>query len=104
MTTQQFIEKAIEGGWTMEMVDKKHVMNLLPSIVLDPLAWQAVGKVEGWSEAVCVGCGASNIKDCDCHISHVPLPVTMELWLYNMHCMIDALADGKTIEQYLETL
>lgn len=101
MTISDFITKAIEGGWQ----DDQKAQFLIASIgstdpdrngtqlhiqfgdhiLLDPLAWQAVGKVEGWGEA-----GKYN-----------SIPAE---WLSNMHRLIDALVEGKTIEQYLETL
>lgn len=50
MTTKQFIEKAIEGGYkeydlSNYIGDDTHSIAWL---FLDTLAWQAVGKVEGW--------------------------------------------------------
>lgn len=67
---KEFIEKAIEGGWKkgypnfkVEKVndcglwlDCKGLLGdfkfhyVREEILLDPLAWQAVGKVEGWKE------------------------------------------------------
>ena len=62
MTTKQFIEKAIEGGYkdATDLLDivlvceknnklemAKHISHL---ILLDPKSWQAVGKVEGWGK------------------------------------------------------
>lgn len=93
MTIQKFIDKAIEGGWTdafmranphmeKEYLHENYVARLardIERVLLDPEAWKAMGKVEGWGP---------------------PLKV----WLMCMHGMIDALAEGKTIEQYLETL
>lgn len=103
MTTKEFIEKAIEGGWN-RYVWVSYIKNetygrggygtrTIPteSVFLDPLAWQAVGKVEGWrlrdEEDVFNG---GYLED--------------DEWLKNMHCMIDALAEGKPIEQFLATL
>lgn len=109
MTSKEFIERAIEGGWEYNEFPKlwgkvpfKHfnpktssVVFLNPitrrqmwvqfsKILLDPIAWQAVGKVEGWKS-----------------------PYNIEIqteWSKNMHRMIDALCEGKTIEEFLETL
>lgn len=59
MTVQAFIEKAIEGGYRTSTVQKHiedpqkgirmaYLINMeLESMVLDPLAWQAVGKALG---------------------------------------------------------
>ena len=54
MTIKQFIEKAIGGGWKphdhfnepCDIGDLKYA-----EILLDPLAWKAVGKVEGWYDS-----------------------------------------------------
>lgn len=111
MTIQQFIEKAIEGGWMPQYPPRwwdNGIAEIHASwsrvratfyrkdgsvgtkgwyiadrldILLDPLAWKAVGKVEGWWD-------------------NPPEYV----WRTNMHRMIDALAEGKTIEQFISTL
>jgi len=59
--------------------------------LLAPEAWKAVGKVEGWHDKF------------DGDVSGLRY-MSMEPWLVNMHRMIDALADGKTIEEFLATL
>jgi len=61
-------------------------------ILLDPKAWQAVGKVEGWG----------TIDNCPCckKIHHRDEPK----WLYNMHRMVDFICEGGTIEEYVKTL
>lgn len=102
MTINQFIEKAIEGGWenTLPSIvakvadDNKEVFHadlatrllwvqFFPLVALDVEAWKAVGKVEGW---------------------HQEKGAFMYYWQVQMHRMIDALAEGKSIEQYLETI
>lgn len=95
MTIKTFIEKAIEGGWGKDVVGvfgetvlSNAGKNFKADVFLDPLAWQAVGKVEGWKV---VGPGK---KDTD----HMPEA------FYFQESMIEALWEGKTIEQYLETL
>jgi hypothetical protein len=110
MTPKQFIEKAIEGGWKYKGLDSKYddfsesvevydpltglndYVSLLP-IIVDPLAWQAVGKVEGWELA-----DAKETKDFG------DIKVNGFEWYVQMHRMIDALCEGKSIEQFLETL
>lgn len=84
-------------------------------VFLDPLAWQAVGKVEGWDRLFCMSSFGTNGEiDTDNAGSYdydgisaddhsLPVEPTPE-WLFRMHRMIDALAEGKTIEQYLENL
>lgn len=101
MTVQKFIEKAIEGGWrprwenfpkiTLDTpwVEQEAHMTI-HKILLDPLAWKAVGKVEGWDAWT-----DKNIQKRD---NEQPT------WLQRMHRMVDALAEGKTIIEYLETL
>lgn len=111
MTIQTFIERAIEGGWEPLLAHEVHFANwnnrsashkevrasyVLHEILLDPLAWKAVGKVEGWNNVHENGQECYH-GDCSCHDSGCT-------WRQWMHGMIDALAEGKTIEQYLETL
>lgn len=103
MTITEFVEKAVAGGWFPKNSNwttknplswrKQAVAKIVHKerIFLDPLAWKAVGKVEGWEpnteydltagEQFCFG-----------------------EWYEYMHDMLDALAEGKTTEQYLETL
>ena len=60
--------------------------------LINPKAWQAVGKVEGWVyEVVYANESMSGVK-----YSGTYEP--------KMHRMIDALAEGKSLEQFLETL
>lgn len=103
MTIKQFIEKAIEGGWETEELDLRHWEQTSPhlhridqarlcaQVLLDPKAWQAVGKEEGWeTDDRCWGCrydeGATN---------------DTPGWKINMHRFIDALCDGKDLEAAL---
>lgn len=122
MEIKQFIEKAIEGGWKPfpdERVHKKveiedvgiHGFNAIFTtkvnvrrlaffqIILSPLAWQAVGKVEGWKRNAIIQWYDSfpNQKEREKYRG-------IESWKFQMHRMIDALAEGKTIEEYLKTL
>ena len=90
MTTKQFIEKAIKGGYK---ADKNFLLNLpefaLCQIWLDPDAWRAVGKVEkGW-----------NFER-----QSSKFPDRRPFWQIQMLEMIDALAEGKSIEEFLKTL
>ncbi len=78
---------------------------LIDEIVLDPLAWQAVGKTMGWLHNVCSGCGEE--KPCWCDTSDVRFSCGSDKILrchYKMHCMIDSLIEGKTLEEFLATL
>lgn len=93
--TQQFIEDAIEGGW-LPIYARKHAdkwksdyqklryirLYHLEAMLLDPLAWQAVGKVRGWKE-----------RSDD-----------YQWWKVHWHAFISHLADGKTIEEALQAI
>ena len=92
MKIKQFIEKAIEGGWEEPYRCSDSFCNTDDAhLFLDPLAWQAVGKVEGWN--------GQNKGD-----GRELLRSWKNTWLVNMHSMIDALAEGKSIEEYFEKL
>lgn len=133
MTIKQFIEKAIEGGcdigvetlserihelyceqyekdngvpyWTggdyskLREETKEYDRNIArfmlggSLVFLDPEAWKAVGKVEGWGEEPYNHSSNSKV-----------FGTYRPRWEYEMHRMIDALADGKTIAEYLATL
>lgn len=94
MTIKDFIQKAIEGEWrdyplsneeqTRESCRLGWRSECEESILLDPKAWEAVGKVEGWG-----------IEEEHPH---------RHQWYANMHNMIDTLIEGKSIEDYLKTL
>ena len=94
MTIHQFIEKATQGGWKPKsnIVIDAHEPQNWGQILLDPEAWKAVEEIERWGLQAYYK--NSNGAAADATYG----------WLANMHRMIDALADGKTIEQYLETL
>ena len=100
---QQFIEKAFVGGWQPADRDfsiigfyERHFNTSsrnsspetfrypdagLRSRPLNPKVWQAVGKVEQWYEG---------------HYGPE--------WLHHMHKMIDALAEGHTLEAYIQSV
>lgn len=117
MKIQTFIEKAISGGWKRPAIwEDSEVRNpsygMLCQILLDPLAWQAVGKTEGWEDTemcVCMGCGLNlgpkeittyhKCKKCDSDTI-----IYEGRWHIEMHNLVDALAEGRSIEQFLETL
>lgn len=97
MKIQTFIKKAVEGGWERYPSDyglNEHYVvmpDFLCEMVLDVAAWKAVGEIEEWKneffetkEAVFKG--------------------RYPGWFVRMHRMIDALANGKTITDFLETL
>jgi len=117
--TKDFIEKAIEGGykedreavlisdafgkgfhmqtaqrWEGEYLKTEHSKE---EILLDPLSWQAVGRVERWNGTYCNGCGIiPHMHECQGE--------NVDEWVDKMHGMIDALIEGKTTDEYLKTL
>ena len=97
--TQRFIEKAIEGGWNPESVECRtdNHSACFKAILLDIEAWKAVGEVEAKK-----GRGF-NLEA----MAYQGVPMTQEYdwnWLENMHRMIDAIADGRSIEEYLDEI
>jgi hypothetical protein len=101
---QQFIEKAFMGGWqpldrdcrilgfyehyfeyqprsTLQGRSSALRMMVYEAVLLNPKVWQAVGKVEQWYEG-----------------RYGPE------WLHHMHKMIDALAEGHTLEAYIQSV
>ena len=101
---QQFIEKALVGGWQPAGRDfsvigfyERHFeyqlqsvlqgrssaiqMMVYEAVLLNPKVWQAVGKAEKWYEG-----------------RYGPE------WLHHMHKMIDALAEGHTLEAYIQSV
>lgn len=107
--TQQFIADAIKGGWLPEGCDGDdtqasdyglHVMWFrgdgeiaeqhlysVKEILIDPLAWQAVGKTRGWE-------GQMGRVD-----KHLRQHWIEKIARQKQHDFIDLLIDGKTIEE-----
>ncbi len=116
MTIKQFIEKAIGGGWKPKASwfgDVPIDSSGYHTVLLNPEAWKAVGKVEGWNVTTYKQTVPARIVSrvsrkgvvkysVPAHIRMMKKPNAR--WKREMHRMIDALAEGKTIEQYLETL
>lgn len=101
MNTEQFIKDAIAGGWQVEGAwparpeegivyqDIIHwfdgVTNTLRVALLDPLAWQAVGKTRDWFPEGSMGdLTGENLS-----------------WFRRWHRFVDHLADGLSIEDAL---
>jgi len=108
MIIEQFIEKARGGGWEP---NKRHdyVVGKIKSfntpievVLLDPLAWQAVGKVDGWNEnkGMITMYKYDGVSKNPTEIKRTDFPI----WKVEMHRMIDALAEGKSIKGFLKTL
>lgn len=76
--TERFIEDAIKGGWDNKMQTALDwVANgMYREPLLEPPAWQAVGKTRGW----------------------------VSPWRYYWIQFIDHLADGKTIDEALQAI
>ena len=96
MEIKDFIEKAELGGW-----DGKKVAPDNHCVFLDPLAWEALGKVEGWKdEEDCrlkLGFAWKGHSDkCEECIS--------KGWQRKMRGMIDALIAGDSLKDYVKTL
>ena len=96
MTIKQFIEKAIEGGWDESSANSSDVkpLWLREKMFLDPDAWQAVGKVEGWHLGTFTKDELITKDNCD----------DRDRWKDKMLGMTQALIEGKTIEEFIETL
>jgi len=106
MTIPEAITKAIEGGWDDGMARLKiHPEKIVAQVMLlDPAFWRALGKVEGWetedAKRYLKSGGLSLVEVRNQTREFIKAPQ----WRWNMHRMIDALAKGKTIEQFFETL
>ncbi len=97
--TQQFIEDAIKGGWRSDIPEHQHQSFIdgtqgdIRFMLLDPLAWQAVGKTRGW------------VPECKCGKEHPgDYFMTHGQWRANLREFTDHLADDKTIEEALALL
>ena len=84
MLLSEFRDKAKQGGWW----DKENV-STDEQMLLDVKAWQAVGKSEGWSQN----------RESELHALDDVID-----WFYYQHKMIDALAEGKSVEDFIKTL
>lgn len=113
MTYIEFLKKAYEGGWTPEWEETRYsadggtqkAMVNMHKVLLDVLAWQAVGKVEDWGhEMKGNGIPMGTYPETMIHILMHKENKLVPVWRFYMHRMIDALCEGKSIEQFLETL
>ena len=75
----QFIQDAVKGGYDIGWI----VENL--EIILDPKAWEAVGKTRGWRYEKMYS------RPCD-------------EWKDKMHTFLDHLIDGLSIEEALNKI
>lgn len=131
MTIKQFIERAIEGGYTIppnllgDVIQESVYVDTtgtnpttmvrpynIHGVLLSPEAWQAVGKTEGWKKYVWTswkGWDDSWITNETDDESYAPPSANAYCqrhitFVYHMHRMIDALASGKSLEEFIATL
>lgn len=89
MNTTDAIKRAIEkGGYKERYVDEGHLHGSLciEQILLDPAFWQCLSKAEGWE--------CKRHKACKADLK----------WKKKWHSFIDALADGKTADEFFQEL
>lgn len=119
--TEQFIRDAIEGGWAGDVWMLSHrktegvevvpndgyslvfydeLQTYVQAILLDPAAWRAVGKVRGWAFTERRQCGGYNTS----RETKRGLEVQEQCSHCQMHRLIDALAEEKSVEEYLATI
>ena len=118
--TQKFVEDAIAGGWRashgytggvqvrsygVALGHNSHLKEIVHpagEILIDPLAWQAVGKARGWkcyerAEMYQYERGVMDEEDSFVEIE-------LETWRHRQHRFIDHLADGLTIDEALSAI
>lgn len=112
--TKQFIEDAVNGGWRTYpslalgkmKLDKSGlfytagtVSKTVHEILLDPLAWKAVGRTNGWSSFSTHE--HSTYEPCNGFCTEY---LKQTGWKAYWHRFIDHLADGKSIEEALSAI
>lgn len=123
MTIQEFIEKAVQGLWDLPGVNQLTLTQYggatvyfkngssrsfgTADILLMPQCWQAVARVEAWDHGTWSREVWTN-KDDQLHAEGLDRFGTTEnglpAWRWYMHRMIDALAEGRSIEDFLAEL
>lgn len=97
------IQKAIEGGFVETDFHRENddYSTLMPSAVWsDPLFWQALGKAMGFNDTCYhLGQGAFRHTTQSCGDPH-----SMKRWQYEWHDFIDALAEGKSPDEFFTQL
>lgn len=107
--TQQFIQDAIAGGYENNYAEanigRLHMLELtVARILLDPLVWQAVGKTRGWRTTL--PCGLWELTGSSYVAGYEGLYRKRSVieWQYRRDLFIDALDDGKTIDDALAAI
>ena len=90
--TQQFIEDAIKGGYgdafkVMVQIDIEPNSSYLERLLLNPLAWQAVGKTRGWR-----------------NVEEGTFEAEFTCWQAYFESFFRSIREGKTIEEALSAL
>lgn len=98
---EKAIKKAIEGGWHPKglKIEGYPISWIIQATInrskfwerycLEPLFWQALGKAMGWENGEMV--------------IHEKM-VAYQQWKIYWHCFIDALAEGKTPDEFFNEL
>jgi hypothetical protein len=118
MTIQEAMNKAVEGSyhiygsdgmdtlyeganseysvWTRKDNESSFIV-LTEKTFLDPRFWHALGRALGWHEAcdLAIMCVHGHEECRQCHGYY---------WMYQWHCFIQAVADGKTPEAFFAPL
>jgi len=99
--SHRFVERAVEGGYGDGWSGPSDEINTY-FVLLDPEAWKAVGRATGWSKTTGSGCGKEYF-DAGRYACECP-NWSQDTWLHNWHRFIDALAEGKTVDESLEEI
>jgi hypothetical protein len=91
MTIEEAIKKAYPSIKSVESPEWPY-----QRFLLSPDFWQSLGKALGWKDGVvCAYCGFTSCR----HSAKF-----VEKWHFKWHRFIDHLAEGKTAEEFFETL
>ena len=95
---QQFIEDAISGGWNEREWFEKETQ-ISHALFLETSVWQAVGKTRGWDE------GEAREELVEPEKPPYEFAPSMQwMWQFKWHRFVDALCDGKNIEEALSII
>jgi hypothetical protein len=110
MTTQEAMDKAVEGGYHIDGADGVEIVYIgandeysawtctdndssfmvpVEETFLDRKFWQALGRTLGWSAACDLSISCVHGEE-ECHSCRG------YYWMYQWHCFIQVIADGKT--------